>query len=155
MSAIYCPNEPTLERVTLALTRIKFGDPQLEKTGFMAKLEASLVANSYMADGQSSKNTNFWDRESLLAQRENALYEKEEGIRKREEQVAADEASSAAILKDLAEREAYLRDRELTLRETEALLDYASVFELRRTIQRSIPHRKRTGRCFEKDQGTV
>ena len=31
-------NEPTVERVALALTRIKFGDPQLEKTGLIAKL---------------------------------------------------------------------------------------------------------------------
>lgn len=31
-------SDPALERVALALTRIKFGDPQLEKTGLMAKL---------------------------------------------------------------------------------------------------------------------
>lgn len=31
-------NDPRLERVALALTRIKFGDPKLEKTGFAAKL---------------------------------------------------------------------------------------------------------------------
>jgi hypothetical protein len=76
-----------------------------------------------MADAINSKGDDFWDRETLLAQRENELFAQEDELQKREDVLLEGEATLAVLNKAHVDREALLADREMTLRETEALLD--------------------------------